>query len=54
MTENHEDVVRQLSKQVVVIKIDIHELQERTKILEAQLNKIAESQTLILAQLREN
>jgi TolA-binding protein len=50
MTENHEATVGQLSKQVVAMKTDIHELQERTKTVEAQLGKITEGQTLILAQ----
>ena len=49
MTENHEAAIGQLSKQAVVMKTDIHELQERTKTVEAQLGKIAESQTLIIA-----
>ena len=49
MTENHETSIGKLSKQVVVMKTDIHELQDRTKTVEAQLGKIAESQTLILA-----
>jgi hypothetical protein len=31
------------------MKTDINELQERIEIVEAQLGKIAESQTLILA-----
>ena len=49
MTENHDVVIGQLTKQVVVMKSDIHDLQERTKTVEVQLGKIAESQTLILA-----
>jgi hypothetical protein len=38
-----------LSNQTVAIKNDVQALQERTKIVEAQLCKIAESQTIILA-----
>ena len=48
MTENHDAAIGQLTKQVVVMKTDIHDLQERTKTVEVQLGKIAESQTLIL------
>ena len=38
-----------LSNQSVSLRNDVHALQERTKIVEAQLGKITESQTLILA-----
>ena len=48
-TENHDVAIGQLTKQVVVMKTDIHDLQERTKTIEVQLGKIDESQTLILA-----
>jgi uncharacterized protein (DUF305 family) len=54
MSKKHEAAIGQLSKYVAVMKTDINELQERIEIVEAQLGKIAESQTLILAQLREN
>jgi hypothetical protein len=50
MTENHEATIGQLSK---LMKTDIHELQERIKTVDAQLGKIAESQTLTLAQFGE-
>jgi TolA-binding protein len=50
MMENHEAAIGQLSKQVVVMKTDIHELQEINKTVEAQLGKIVQSQTLILTQ----
>ena len=52
ITENHETVLTQLSKQVVVMKTDIHDLQDRTKTVEAQLGKIAEIQSLSLTQLQ--
>ena len=38
-----------LSNQVVSLRNDMQALQDRTKTVEAQLGKIAESQTLILA-----
>jgi hypothetical protein len=38
-----------LSKQTVTLKNDVQTLQERTKIVEAQLGKIVESKTIILA-----
>jgi TolA-binding protein len=50
MMENHEAAIGQLSKQVVVMKTDIHELQEINKTVEAQLGKSVQSQTLILTQ----
>ena len=34
MTENHDAAIGQLTKQVVVMKTDIHDLQERTKTVE--------------------
>jgi phage shock protein A len=37
MMENHEATIGQLSKQVVVMKTNIQELQDRTKTMEAQL-----------------
>jgi hypothetical protein len=49
ITENHDTLIAKLSKQVVSMKSDMQDLQERTKTVEAQLVKIAESQTLILA-----
>ena len=38
-----------LSNQVVSLRNDLQALQERTRIVEAHLGKITESQTLILA-----
>jgi hypothetical protein len=49
ITENHDTLIAKLSNQVVSMKSDMQDLQERTKTVEAQLGKIAESQTLILA-----
>ena len=42
-------MVGNLSNQTVSLKNDVQVLQERTKTVEAQLGKIAESQTIILA-----
>jgi hypothetical protein len=47
--ENHDILIAKLSNQAVSMKSDMQDLQERTKTVEAQLGKIAESQTLILA-----
>jgi hypothetical protein len=49
ITENHDNLIAKLSNQVMSMKNDVHDLQERTKTLEAQLGKIAKGQTLILA-----
>ena len=43
MTKNHDVAIGQFTKQVVIMKSDIHDLQERTKTVEVQLGKIAES-----------
>jgi hypothetical protein len=51
ITENHGNIIVKLSNQEVSISNDVQALQERTKIVEAQLGKIVESQTLILARL---
>jgi hypothetical protein len=51
ITENHGNIIGKLSNQEVSISNDVQALQERTKIVEAQLGKIVESQTLILARL---
>ena len=48
MAENHDVAIGQLTKQLVVLKSDIHDLQEITKTVQVQLGKIDESQTLIL------
>ena len=40
MTENHDVATGQLTKQVVVMKSDIHDLQERTKTVEVQQEKL--------------
>jgi hypothetical protein len=42
-------VFGKLSNQTVSLKNDVQVLQERTKTVETQLGKIAESQTIILA-----
>ena len=42
-------IITKLSNQVVSLRNDMQDLQDRTKTVEAQLGKIAESQTLILA-----
>jgi hypothetical protein len=49
ITENHDTLIAKLSNQAMSIKSDMQDLQERTKTVEAQLGKIAESQTLIIA-----
>ena len=49
ITENHDAMLGKLSNQVVSLRNDLQALQERTRIVEAQLGKITESQTLILA-----
>ena len=49
ITENHDTIIRKLSNQAVAIRNDVQALRERTKTVEAQLGKIVESQTLILA-----
>ena len=50
---NHDEIIGKLSNQAVSLRNDMQDLQERTKTVEAQLGKIAESQTLILANLLE-
>ena len=50
MVENHDATISQLTSRVAVIKNDVQVLQERTRTVEAQMAKIVESQTLILAQ----
>jgi hypothetical protein len=47
--ENHESIIGKSSNQVVSIRNDVQALQERTNTVAAQLAKISESQTLILA-----
>lgn len=49
LTENHSTMLGNLSNQTVSLKNDVQVLQERTKTVEAQLGKIVESQTIILA-----
>ena len=49
ITENHDAMLGKLSNQSVSLRNDVQPLQERTKTVEAQLGKITESQTLILA-----
>jgi predicted nucleic acid-binding Zn-ribbon protein len=49
LTENHSTMLGNLSNQTVSLKNDVQVLQERTKTIEVQLDKIAESQTIILA-----
>ena len=46
---NHDEIIGKLSNQAVSLRNDMQALQDRTKTVEAQLGKIAESQTLILA-----
>jgi hypothetical protein len=46
---NHDEIIGKLSNQATSMRSDMQDLQERTKTVEAQLGKIAESQTLILA-----
>ena len=45
---NHDEIITKLSNQSVSMRNDMQNLQERTKTVETQLGKIAESQTLIL------
>ena len=47
--ENHDDMLGKLSNQAISLRNDLQALQERTRIVEAQLGKLTESQTLILA-----
>ena len=47
--ENHDNMLGKLLNQYVSLRNDVQALQERTRIVEAQLGKITESQTLILA-----
>jgi hypothetical protein len=49
LTENHSIMLGNLSNQVVSLKNNVHVLQERTKTVEVQLGKLAESQTIMLA-----
>ena len=49
ITENHDNMLGKLSNQSVSLRNDVQALQERTKTVDAQLGKITESQTLILA-----
>ena len=49
LTENHSTMLGNLSNQTVSLKNDVQVLQERTKTVEAQLGKIDESQTIIVA-----
>ena len=42
-------IIGKLFNQLVATRNDVHAMQERTKTMEAQLGKIAESQTLTLA-----
>ena len=49
LIENHSTMLGNLSNQTVSLKNDVQVLQERTKTVETQLGKIAESQTIILA-----
>ena len=49
LTENKSTMLGILSNQAVSLKNDVKVLQERTKTVETQLGKIAESQTIILA-----
>ena len=46
---NHDEIIGKLSNQAGSLGNDIQALQDRTKTVEAQLGKIVESQTLILA-----
>ena len=46
---NHDEIIGKLSNKATSMRSDMQDLQERTKTMEAQLEKIAESQTLILA-----
>ena len=46
ITENHDAMLGKLSNQAVSLRNDLQALQERTRIVEAQLGKITESQTL--------
>ena len=49
ITENHDAMLGKLSNQAVSLRNDLQALQERTRIVEAQVGKITESQTLILS-----
>src|SRR3954469_24482061 len=49
ITENHDAMLGKLSNQAVSLRNDLQSLQEITRIVEAYLGKITESQTLILA-----
>ena len=48
--EMHDRTIGQMISRVVVMKHDVQGLQERMKTMEAQMAKIAQSQTLILTQ----
>jgi hypothetical protein len=52
--ENHDTLIAKLSNQDVSMKSDMQDLQERTNTVEAQLDKIAKSQNLILARFVGN
>jgi hypothetical protein len=54
LTENHSTMLENSSNQIVSLKNDVQVLQERTKTVETQLSKIAESQTIILARFAGN
>ena len=49
ITENHDNMLGKLSNQSMSLRNDVQALQERTNTVEAQLGKITESHTLILA-----
>ena len=49
ITENHDNMLGKLSNQSMSLRNDVQALQEITKTVEAQLGKIIESKTLILA-----
>ncbi|KAK1613642.1 hypothetical protein QYE76_019159 [Lolium multiflorum] len=46
---HHDTLIRKLSNQAMSLKNDMHDLQGSPRTVEAQLGKIAESQTLIIA-----
>ena len=48
MDENHDATLGKLTNILVTIKTNVHVLQERTSIVKEQMDKIVESQTLIL------
>ena len=48
MDENHDATLGTLTNILVTIKTNVHVLQERTRIVKEQMDKIVESQTLIL------